>query len=342
MAGPVRTYGCDLTRWNTFGMNVKCSCFVEYSSEEELREVLADIASGDLPQPVLHIGEGSNLLFTGDFPGTVLHSRISFIEEENGLIHVGAGVRWDDFCEWCARRGLWGPENLSLIPGETGSAAVQNIGAYGVEAKDLIREVRCMDTGTMEIVTVPRETCGYAYRDSIFKGKAKGRYVVLSVIFDLSRFTGPCLDYAHLRSAVQTAGLDEAEITPMQMRRLIISIRQSKLPDPSVIGSAGSFFRNPVVSEAVYDNICAQGYNDVPHYFLGLGMVKIPAAWLIEQCGWKGYRAGNAGVYEKQPLVIVNLTGKARPEEILELEHRIISSVQEKFGIKLSPEVEHI
>ena len=371
-------YYKDLTKMNTFGMKVKTRCFIEYDSVADL----VDIEFEELARPVLHIGGGSNLLFTQDFKGTVLHSKIDFIEildecqRDFVQVSVGAGVVFDDLCAWAAKEGLWGIENLSYIPGEVGASAVQNIGAYGVEVKDVIRRVYCYDTIEEEFVSFGVEECGYGYRDSIFKSpEVKGRYIVTHVVFALSREPRPVLDYGHLKDAVvavaevsddprplrghplagggmsqetSVAATTLTRITPQMIRKVIIKIRKEKLPEPSVMGSAGSFFKNPVISLEHFQRVESaakaehgQDYN-VPHYDLPDGMVKVPAAWMIEQCGWKGRRSGGAAVYEKQPLVIVNYTGEAYPEEIIGLERRIISSVKEKFGVELHPEVDHI
>ena len=340
-------YYKDLTKMNTFGMKVKARCFIEYDSVADL----VDIEFEELARPVLHIGGGSNLLFTDDFKGTVLHSKIDFIEilDEGPevLVSVGAGVVFDDFCAWAAKEGLWGVENLSYIPGEVGASAVQNIGAYGVEVKDVIRRVYCYDTVEEEFVNFSVEECGYGYRDSIFKDpEVKGRYIVTHVVFALSRVPQPKLEYGHLKDAF--AEVASSSLTPDLIRKTIIKIRKEKLPEPSVKGSAGSFFKNPVVSMADFQRIEASAKAElgadymVPHYDLPDGTVKVPAAWLIEQCGWKGRRSGGAAVWEKQPLVIVNYTGEAFPEEIIGLEKRIIASVKAKFGVELHPEVEHI
>ena len=279
------------------------------------------------------------------------HSKIDFIEiigecENKVLVSVGAGVVFDDFCAWAAREGLWGVENLSYIPGEVGASAVQNIGAYGVEVKDVIHKVYCYDTVREEFVSFDVEECDYAYRDSAFKDpEVKGRYVVTHVVFALSREAMPKLDYGHLAEAVADMQLS---VTPALIRKVIIKIRKEKLPEPSVMGSAGSFFKNPVIAADHFARVEAVAKAEhgldykVPHYDLPDGMVKVPAAWLIEQCGWKGRRSGGAAVWEKQPLVIVNYTGEAYPEEIVGLEKRIIASVKSKFDIELHPEVEHI
>ena len=356
----------DLTAWNTFGLKVSCACFVEYGSVAELEDLWKRNRDGlglpetggagvvaAFPSPILHIGRGSNLLFTKDFPGTVFHSDIKFIEVDGGSdavsVEVGAGVLWDDFCRWCAEQGLWGPENLSGIPGETGAAAVQNIGAYGVEAKDFIRLVKCFDCITGKTVAFKVSECRYGYRESIFKTSAKGRYVVTSVCFSLSSDSRPRLEYGHVRSAVDKVLEDSGKpLTPAMVRDVILSIRNSKLPDPADVGSAGSFFKNPVVPRSDYERVASIArirHGDdcrVPHFDAGSGFIKIPAAWLIDQCGLKGYRDGNAAVYERQPLVIVNLTGEAAPEEILAVEKKVSDTVFSRFGIRLYPEVEHI
>ena len=368
-------YYRDLTKMNTFGMKVKARCFVEYDSVADL----VDIEFEELARPVLHIGGGSNLLFTDDFKGTVLHSKINFIEvldecqsipetssqanlgtsssemQQDVLVSVGAGVIFDDFCDWAAKEGLWGVENLSYIPGEVGASAVQNIGAYGVEVKDVIRTVYCYDTLEEEFVKFDVSECEYGYRDSVFKDpEVKGRFIVTHVVFALSRAPQPKLDYGHLADAVaaslsgDTATAFPANLTPALIRKVIIKIRKEKLPEPSVMGSAGSFFKNPVISSEHFAKIEAAAKAEhgadckVPHYDLPDGTVKVPAAWMIEQCGWKGRRSGGAAVYDKQPLVIVNYTGEAFPEEIIGLERRIIESVKKKFEVELHPEVDHI
>ena len=341
------TRDTELRRFNTFRMDVKAACFIEYSSLEELDSVFAE--AGEYPQPFFHIGGGSNLLFTGDFPGTILHSGIKFIEERGDVVRVGAGVVFDDFCQWCAGKGFWGPENLSDIPGEVGASAVQNIGAYGREAGDIILEVECYDTLERRSVRIPVQDCNYAYRDSCFKHEGKGRYIVTAVDFQLTKEYSPVLGYGHVReSAVAAYGAEAVEdkkLTPGMMRDLVKSIRGGKLPDPKEVGSAGSFFRNPFVSVEEYSNVERiaerDGLGPVPHFPAG-DLVKIPAAWLIDKCGWKGRSEGNAGVWHNQPLVIVNLTGEASPEEIVTLENKLISSVLERFGVELRPEVEHV
>lgn len=328
----------DLSSQNTFRMKVSCECFVEYDTVKELEGLNFD----RLPKPLLHIGEGSNLLFTGDFPGTVLHSNIEYIKYVDvGLdeipVMVGAGVSFDSFVEETCRHGLWGAENLSLIPGEVGAAAVQNIGAYGVEVADIISGVVCFDLVERKKVRFTAEECRYGYRSSMFKEpENKGRYVVTSVLFRLSRKYSPKLEYKGLSEALGGA----VPQTPQEVREAVIRIRREKLPDPAELGSAGSFFKNPVVSAEDFARISPDG--NAPHYELPDGSVKVPAAWLIESCGLKGAEEGGAQVYSRQPLVIVNGSGTALPSDILALEARIVNCVKERFGVELHPEVEHI
>ena len=338
----IRHEAYDLSAQNTFGMKVSCRLYVEVTEPEDLLTLDFDA----LPQPLFVMGGGSNLLFTGDFPGTVLHlcnkGCHSERSEESVLVRVAAGVVFDDFCAWAASEGLWGPENLSLIPGEVGASAVQNIGAYGVEAKDIIDTVHAFDRQERRFVDIPGADCGYGYRTSLFKTAWKGRYIITAVTFRLSTVPQPKLDYGGVRKA-----LGDREPAPQVIRDTIIEIREQKLPDPKEIGSAGSFFCNPVIDRDHFERIVAiaKAENgpeyEVPHYDVG-EKVKVPAAWMIDQCGFKGMRLGGAQVYPKQPLVIVNATGTATPEEIIALEQRVIGTIKDKYGIELHPEVEHV
>lgn len=329
----------DLTAQNTFRMKVSCALYLEYDSAADLKEI--DFAG--LPQPVVSIGEGSNILFTKDFEGTILRSKINYIKyfdvgADTVPLAVGAGVKWDDLVLKTCQDGLWGMENLSLIPGTVGAAAVQNIGAYGVEVKDIIAGVTCFDIEKKEKTAFKVEECRYGYRDSIFKTEGfKSRYIVTGVLFRLSRKALPKIEYGALRSVFA----DHTPEVPMQVRDAVIKIRDAKLPSPDKIGSAGSFFKNPIVAPAEFARIC-EGYETVPHYLMPGGFVKVPAAWLIEQCALKGKVLGGAAVYEKQPLVIVNNSGEASAGDILALEKHIIERVKERFGVELHPEVEHI
>jgi len=341
----------DLSSHNTFRMKVKAALYIEYDSVEELQS----LDYKNLPRPIMHIGAGSNLLFTKDFPGTVLHSNVQFLKFvdmglDEVLVTVGAGVVFDDFVARMCKEGLWGAENLSLIPGEVGASAVQNIGAYGVEAKDIIAGVICLDTKDWSKTLFKVHECAYGYRDSMFKHQ-KGRYIITSVLFRVTRKYSPKLDYGGVRKALE--GRDLQTLTPMDVRNAIIDIRNAKLPDPAVLGSAGSFFKNPVIPREHFEKIVAltaaatasqqtDSAATVPHYDLPNDMVKVPAAWLIDQCGFRGKMIGGAKVYEKQPLVIVNESGSAAPEEVIALEQSIIAKVYDTYGIELHPEVEHV
>ena len=325
-------YGHSLLEHNTFGMEVKADCFFEYGSEEELRGALPH-----LERPLLNIGRGSNLLFCGDFHGTVLHSAIDgaeivSTEGDAALVRAGSGYVWDGFVEWCISHGLYGAENLSGIPGEVGAAAVQNIGAYGAEVCRLIREVRTVDAESGEIRVFTADECGYAYRDSIFKRPENKRYIVTSVLLCLSRTWRPDLAYKALSQAFEGRTPTAAEV-----RQEVIAMRDSKLPDPRALGNGGSFFVNPVVPASKAD-LLSFLYPEMPRYTAGEGFVKLSAAWLIDKAGWKGQRLGRAGVYEKQPLVLVNLGGAAG-SEIIALAEAIIGDIYDKFGVELSMEV---
>jgi len=317
-------------------MDVRADSLIDWASTDELKNVLHDIE-----KPILMIGGGSNLLFMGDFRGTVLHSTISSIEVIGGdsdhvHIRVGAGVIWDDFVAWCSINGYWGVENLSAIPGEVGASAVQNIGAYGVEAKDVIDTVQtiCLADGSERDFT--NAQCRYAYRQSIFKNELKGQYAVTYVIFTLSKVPQPKLGYGAIAQEVERLGGPTLE----NIRKAVISIRESKLPDPKVLGNAGSFFMNPVITEQEF-NIIRSNYPDVPSYPAPDGMVKVPAGWLIEKTGWKGRSLGPAAVYEKQALVLVN-KGGATGADIKRLADTVIEDVKQKFGITLTTEVNYI
>ena len=325
---------------NTFGMDVKAALFIEYGSVEELKEVLRmpEVKEGRW----LHIGGGSNLLFTGDYPGAVLHSAIKGHEivKENGeevIVRVGAGEVWDDFVAYTVAQGWYGAENLSLIPGEVGASAVQNIGAYGVEAKDLITEVEAVEVSTGEDCVFKNEECGYAYRESVFKLSLKRRYVLTQVSFRLKKTPSYQLDYGNVRAELEKRGCG---LTLENVRQTIIDIRNAKLPDPKIQGNAGSFFMNPMVSRSQFEALLAQ-YPQMPHYEVDAHRVKIPAAWMIDQCGWKGKQLGRAGVHDKQALVLVNLGG-ATGKEIIRLSEEIQKSVFDKFGVLILPEVNFI
>ena len=324
----------SLLPYNTFGIDVSASRFLEYPSVAELKEY---IAQGAVTTPFLHIGGGSNLLFTKDYDGLILHSRIGGIEvtaedSQTVSLRVGAGVVWDDFVACCVEHGWYGAENLSLIPGEVGASAVQNIGAYGVEVKDLITAVETVNVqGYGRVYSV--EECEYAYRSSIFKRPENKSVFVTYVRFHLSKEERYTLDYGTIR---QELAKYPAPTLPI-VRKVIIEIRESKLPDPKVMGNAGSFFMNPIVAKEKLEAL-QRDYPRIPYYELPDGRVKIPAGWMIDQCGWKGKSLGPAAVHDKQALVLVN-RGGAKGSDIVALSDAVRASVRDKFGIDIHPEV---
>ena len=336
----------SLLAHNTFGIDAKCSRFVEYASVEEAQQLVASLTEAD--QPLLILGGGSNLLLTGDYQGTVLHSAIMGIEvmenssfenqeDEKGSVFLkcGSGEVFDDVVAYAVEHGYHGAENLSIIPGEVGASAVQNIGAYGVEAKDIIYKVEAVEIATGKVVNFDNADCQYSYRQSKFKHEWRGKYLVTHVIYRLSKTFTPDLDYGNIRTSLAAKHI--AEPTAQQLRDVIIEIRNAKLPDPKVEGNAGSFFMNPIVEKAKYDELAAQ-YPGMPHYTIDAEHEKIPAGWMIDQCGWKGKNLGRAGVHDKQALVLVN-RGGATGEEIVKLCETIRKDVFEKFGIEIHPEV---
>lgn len=322
---------------NTFGLDVKAGRWLEYASVEELKALIAE---GQISSPYLHVGSGSNLLFLGDFEGTVLHSAIRSIElvkqdAEKVWLRVGAGVIWDDFVAYCVEHGYYGAENLSLIPGEVGASAVQNIGAYGVEVKDLISCVETVDVhGDKRVFGV--EECGYAYRNSVFKRPDMKSFFVTHVTFALNKAEQYTLNYGTIRQELEKY----PQIDLATVRQVIVSIRESKLPDPKVLGNAGSFFMNPIVTRTKYETLL-QEYPSMPSYQVDATRVKIPAGWMIEQCGWKGKSLGNAAVHDKQALVLVNCGG-ATGADIVALSDAVRAAVREKFGVEIHPEVNMI
>ena len=333
-------YNYPLLAHNTFGMDVEASVFVEYESVTELKEILLHQLCPE--GKWLHIGGGSNLLFTGDFDGMILHSAIKGFEvvsenEDEVLVRAGAGEVWDDFVAYTVEKGWYGAENLTLIPGEVGASAVQNIGAYGVEAKDLIVKVDTLEVETGKERVFENEACGYAYRESVFKHALKGKYIVTHVTYRLFKKPSYRLDYGNVRAELEKRG---CELTLENVRRTIIDIRESKLPDPKVQGNSGSFFMNPIVPRPLFEELLSK-YPSIPFYEVDAERVKIPAAWMIDQCGWKGKQLGHAGVHSKQALVLVNC-GEATGQEIIALSEEIQRSVLDKFGVRISPEVNFI
>lgn len=335
MIKDIRNY--SLLRHNTFCIDVKCRRFIEFTTTDEARHVVEMLSDDDTP--LLLLGGGSNLLFTADYDRTVLHSAIkgcSHVEEDGTiLLRCGSGETWDDVVAMCVRNGWHGMENLSLIPGEVGASAVQNIGAYGAEAKDVIDTVEVVEIATGEVFTFSNVDCQYAYRQSRFKHEWRGRFIVTHVTYRLStRFT-PDLDYGNVRAELDRDGISQP--TASQLRDVIIKIRRAKLPDPEVEGNAGSFFMNPVVNRKKYEELAAR-YVNMPHYVIDNDHIKIPAGWMIDQCGWKGRTLGRAGVHSKQALVLVN-RGGATGKDIVNLCEAIRHDVNERFGINICPEV---
>ena len=322
----------SLLAHNTFGIDAKCRRFVEYSSVEEAQAV-AKLLDG----PYLLIGAGSNLLLTEDFNGTVVHSAMKGIEtQSDSRIRCGSGETWDEVVAWCVGHRLFGAENLSLIPGEVGASAVQNIGAYGAEVKDLIASVEAVEIGTGRLCVFSHEECQYGYRDSRFKHEWKNKYLITHVVYQLSsNESRQSTEYGNIRSELDRRGIQTP--TAAELRQVVIDIRNAKLPDPKVTGNAGSFFMNPVVERQKFEQLLA-AYPDMPHYYIDADHEKIPAGWMIDQCGWKGRSLGRAGVHDKQALVLVN-RGGATGQEIVDLCNTIRADVQKKFGIDIHPEV---
>ena len=325
----------SLLNHNTFGIDQGCNALYEPTSVEELRATLAMLCK----EPLLVIGGGSNLLLTQDFEGNVLHPLIKGIEvsEKDAyiLMRCGAGEVWDEVVDYAVSHGYYDMENLSHIPGEVGASVVQNIGAYGMEVQDVVYKIEAIETETGKEVVITPEECDYAYRYSKFKGEWKGRYVVTYVTYKLSKNFTPRLGYGNLSAVLQQKGIDNP--TASDVRSAVIDIRKSKLPEPEIEGNAGSFFMNPVVDRDKFSELIER-YPNMPHYNVGDDKVKIPAGWMIEQCGWKGKSMGRAAVHDKQALVLVN-KGGATGKEILALCDAIRSDVKSRFGIEIRPEV---
>ena len=324
---------------NTFGIAARARFYVRVTSVEVLRAALADPRLAGLPRLVL--GGGSNIVLRGDVDGVVLHMAIGgqqVLEDssvpERVLLRAGAGQSWHGLVEYSLAQGLGGLENLALIPGTVGASPIQNIGAYGVELKDVFHAATVFDMVSGEVRTMDAAACRFAYRDSIFKQAAGAKLVVLDVSFALPRAWQARLGYAELANAVRDAGL--VAPTPRQVADLVIAIRRRKLPDPAVIGNAGSFFKNPVVSKSACEALLAQ-LPALVHHAQPDGSEKLAAGWLIDQCGWKGRSLGRAGVYPKQALVLVN-QGGATGAEVVALAQAIAADVQAKYGVVLETE----
>ena len=332
----------SVKKLTTFGIEAKAAVLVSYDDAGDLTAIAGDTS---LPRPFFAIGGGSNLLFENDFNGTLLHSAVNYIRPVSQptayglqLVKVGAGVRLDYLCQWAADNNLWGTENLSGIPGDVGGAAVQNVGAYGVEFGELVHAVRLFDLVERCFITTAGAECEYGYRTSVFKDpQLAGRLIVTEVTLSLSRDARPRLEYGNLASRFNEA------VTPSaaDVRKAIIAIRDAKLPDPAKVGSAGSFFKNPVVSRQVADRLSAE-YSEMPRYETSDGDIKLSGAWLIDKAGLKGRSVGSAAVWPAQPLVIVNKDREATAADVLALEADITDTVNRMFGVTLTPEVQHI
>ena len=325
---------------NTFGIQADCDRFIDMETEDDVMK-LKDMLD-DKDMPLLIIGRGSNLLLTDDYHATVLHCSIKgkTIVKEDGnsvLLRCGAGEEWDSIVDYCVAHDWQGIENLSLIPGEVGASAVQNIGAYGTEVKEIIHSVEAVEISTGKKHTFSNEQCEYSYRQSKFKNEWKDRFIITHVTYRLEKSTDyiPKVDYGNIKSELERKGISLP--TMKDIRDVVISIRKDKLPDPEVEGNAGSFFMNPIVEKATFMNLLEQ-YPDMPHYNVDSEREKIPAGWMIDQCGWKGKTLGKAGVHDRQALVLVN-RGGATGKDILLLCNTIRNDVRQKFGIDIHPEV---
>ena len=327
----------SLKPYNTFGIDVKAHKFVEVTSVEELRETLQNMYASEL----FILGGGSNMLLTKDIEKTVVHINLKgreIVEETDyqAVVQAMAGENWHDFVLYCISNNLGGLENLSLIPGNVGTAPIQNIGAYGVEIKDSFESCTAMDLQTMQLKTFNREECGFGYRDSIFKKEAKGKFIITSVNFRLRKKDHTLsTSYGSIDQYLEEKGVKDPTIGDIS--EAVINIRESKLPNPKELGNSGSFFKNPVVSTKKLKELQGQ-FPEIPFYAVDENLVKIPAGWLIEYAGLKGYRKGDAGVHKKQALVLVNY-GNATGQEILALSEKIQKKIGEMFGIEIQPEV---
>jgi UDP-N-acetylmuramate dehydrogenase len=326
----------DLSSYNTFGIQAQCAQFEEFNSVEELAQLIQKH-----PQtPTLILGGGSNILFTKNFDGLVLKNEIKGIQtieedEKSITLAVGAGENWHEFVLHTIHQGYAGLENLSLIPGNVGACPMQNIGAYGVESKDLIVQVNAFHIESGKIHTFSNEACEFGYRESVFKRKLKGQYVIIEVCFKLLKEAKVNTTYGAINTELASKNIFNPTIKDVS--DAVIAIRSSKLPNPKEIGNAGSFFKNPVISKSHFDSL-QKSYPNIPNYPAPNNQIKLAAGWLIEQAGWKGYTNKNYGVHKLQALVLVNYGG-ATGQEIYDLSSQIIADIQDKFGIELEREV---
>jgi UDP-N-acetylmuramate dehydrogenase len=331
----------QLKPFNTFGIEATAKYFIEVSSIEQLQEILQNPDYQSTERLIL--GGGSNMLLTKDFEGLVIKIAIKGFEvvnenEDNIWLKVGAGVVWHDLVLQCVNHNYAGMENLSLIPGTVGAAPMQNIGAYGIEIKEVFEELQALEIATGEIKNFDKAMCNFGYRESIFKHEAKGKYIILNVTFKLNKRPTFHIEYGAIKDTLAEMNISEMSIKSIS--DAVIHIRQSKLPNPAEIGNAGSFFKNPEIPNSQFETLKAQ-FPTIPSYPVSDTTTKVPAGWLIEQAGWKGQRFGNVGVHAKQALVLVNYGG-GKGEEIKDLSQKIQASVKEKFEIQLSVEVNFI
>ncbi|WP_330742960.1 UDP-N-acetylmuramate dehydrogenase [Chryseobacterium sp. CP-77] len=329
----------SLQPYNTFGVEAKARYFTEVNTIDELKEVLIFAKTQNLQ--LLFLGGGSNILLTRNFDGLAIRLNLRGISEEiinenEVWVTAKAGENWHEFVMYCLQKNYGGLENLSLIPGNVGTSPMQNIGAYGTEIKDIFVSCEVLDLENLELRTFNLEQCRFGYRDSIFKQEGKGRYVILEVTFKLTQKDHHIkTEYGAIQSELENLGIKDPTI--QDVSKAVINIRQSKLPDPKEIGNAGSFFKNPTIPLAQFEAL-KQKFENIQGYPNGDG-VKVPAGWLIEQCGWKGKQIGNVASHKRQSLVIINATGNATGKEIFDFSTEIINSVKEKFGIELEREV---
>ncbi|SFH35891.1 UDP-N-acetylmuramate dehydrogenase [Pedobacter insulae] len=327
----------SLKPYNTFGIQAHAESFVDIQQESDLKELLTHLDQE--AQEILVLGGGSNMLFTKDFKGLVIKVSIPGIScVENGdevMVTAGAGVVWNDLVNFCVARGFAGLENLTLIPGTVGASPIQNIGAYGVELKDVFNSCRAFELATGKIVTFNHADCKFGYRESIFKNELKGKYIITSVTFKLNKQADVNIQYGAIKNELFERNIKQPTIADVS--KVVAAIRVSKLPDPSTIGNAGSFFKNPVIEGKQFDELIAK-FPEVVHYPAPAGKIKVAAGWLIEQCGFKGKIVGETGTWKNQALVLVN-HGKASGQEVYNFSEQIIDSVRAKFGVLLSREV---
>lgn len=331
----------SLKPYNTFGLEAKAKYFSVFRSVEELIEILSDHKYKN--EKKLFLGGGSNILLMNDYDGLVLKNEIIGIEvvlenTEKVVLKAGGGENWHSFVLETIERNLSGIENMSLIPGTVGAAPMQNIGAYGVEVKDVFVELEALNLGNFEIEVFDKYKCNFGYRESYFKHEGKGKYVILNVSFELSKKPVFNVSYGAIRDTLDQMGVKELSVKAIS--DAVIAIRKSKLPDPAEIGNSGSFFKNPEIEKRLYENV-KQQYPAIPCYPIDEKTVKVPAGWLIEQAEWKGKRIGDIGVHTKQALVLVNYGG-GKGQQIADLAYEIQTSVFDKFGIRITPEVNFI